>query len=152
MIKDIFSQEVAQEVISRINKLQPDTPRQWGKMDVSQMLAHCNVTYGYTYEPEKFQRPNAFKRFILKAIVKPYVTGPKPYKAGVHTAPDFIIRDAREFQLEKEKLVANIEKTQKLGSAFFEGKENFSFGKMSADQWNTLFYKHLDHHLRQFGV
>jgi hypothetical protein len=26
------------------------------------------------------------------------------------------------------------------------------FGKMTADQWGRSMWKHLDHHLRQFGV
>lgn len=45
-MKNIFQTEVTQEIISRINNLLPNTPALWGKMSVSQMLAHCNVTYG----------------------------------------------------------------------------------------------------------
>jgi hypothetical protein len=45
-----------------------------------------------------------------------------------------------------------MKKTQGLGEAHFDGKDSHSFGNLSKSQWNTMFYKHLDHHLTQFGV
>jgi hypothetical protein len=32
------------------------------------------------------------------------------------------------------------------------GPEHFIFGAMTMEQWNALQWKHIDHHLRQFGV
>ncbi|WP_317622828.1 DUF1569 domain-containing protein [Myroides sp. JBRI-B21084] len=152
MIKNIFNVDVANEVVARINTLQPNTSAKWGTMNVSQMLAHCNVPFDYTYEPTKFKKPGFLMKFMLKTFVKKLVTSPNPYKHNERTAPNFIITDQRDFALEKGKLIANILKTQELGAAYFEGKENFSFGKMTAEEWNTLHYKHLDHHLNQFGA
>ena len=152
MIKDIFSSPVANEVIDRIQMLQKDSKPVWGKMNAAQMFAHCNVAYNYTYHPEKFKAPGAVKKFFLKTFLKKIVVGPKEYSKNSPTAPDFIIADERNLETERNTLIENIRKTQQLGRAHFEGKENFSFGKMSADEWNNLFYKHLDHHLRQFGV
>lgn len=80
------------------------------------------------------------------------VVSPEAYKQNERTSPSFVISNARDFENEKALLIANIEKTQQLGATYFEGKENFSFGLMTAEEWNTMFYKHLDHHLRQFGV
>ena len=151
-MENIFLKEVTAEILNRINKLNPNSKPLWGKMTVAQMLAHCNITYAYTYEPEKFKKPNFFLRFILKNIVKKYVVSPKPYKHNSRTGPDFIIADERNFEMEKEKLVQNIIRTQQLGEKHFDGLENHSFGKMSAKEWNTMFSKHLNHHLTQFGV
>jgi Protein of unknown function (DUF1569) len=151
-MKNIFTPEVSAEIIARINKLTPATTPAWGKMNVGQMLAHCNVTYAFTYTPEQFKKPNFFMRFILKNFIKKIVVGEKPYGKNGRTAPEFLITDSREFEKEKALLIANIQKTQQLGAAHFEGKENFSFGTMTAQEWNALFYKHLDHHLSQFGV
>jgi hypothetical protein len=39
-----------------------------------------------------------------------------------------------------------------MGADAFEGKESNSFGKLTASEWNIMMYKHLDHHLTQFGV
>lgn len=152
MIKNIFTADVTNEVIGRINNLQPTTQCQWGTMDVAQMLAHCNVPYAYTFEPEKFKRPGFFMKFMLKNFVKKIVTSTKPYKQNERTAPEFVISNKRDFEREKELLIANINKAKQLGTTYFEGKENFSFGKMTAEEWNIMYYKHLDHHLRQFNV
>ncbi|MGC4233716.1 MAG: DUF1569 domain-containing protein [Niabella sp.] len=152
MIKNIFTEEVANEVIHRINQLKPTDKPHWGKMSVDQMLAHCNVTYAFTYEPEQFKRPSAFKKFLLKTFIKGFVTGEKSYPKNGRTAPEFIITEQKDFEKEKTKLIDNIQKTQRLGFQHFDGKDNFSFGKMTGKEWNALFYKHLDHHLTQFGV
>ena len=152
MIKNILTAPVADEIIGRINRLEPGARPAWGKMSADQMLAHCNVPYAYTFYPEHFKRPGSIARFFLRNMVKNIVTGGKPYKKNSRTAPEFLITGSRDFEKEKELLIANIRKCCELGVSFFEGKENFSFGKMTAKEWNTLFYKHLDHHLTQFNV
>lgn len=152
MIRNIFDKQVSEEVIGRINKLTPSTIPQWGKMNVGQMLAHCNVTYRYTFEPEQFKKPNAIMKFLLRTFIKKIVTSEKPYQRNGRTAPEFIMTASKDFESEKNKLIENIRKTQQLGESYFEGKENFSFGRMTAKEWNTLFYKHLNHHLSQFAV
>ena len=151
-MKNIFDKAVTEEVIDRINKLTPETPAKWGKMSVAQMLAHSNVTYEMIYEPEKHPKPKGFKRFILKLIVKPLVVSDKVYKANNPTAPAFIIASEREFEFEKARLIDYLNRTQELGGAHFDGKESNSFGTLTTNEWNAMFYKHLDHHLRQFGV
>lgn len=152
MIRNIFDKQVSEEVIGRINKLTPSTMPQWGKMNAGQMLAHCNVTYRYTFEPEQFKKPNAIMKFLLRTFIKKIVTSEKPYQRNGRTAPEFIMTASKDFESEKNKLIENIRKTQQLGESYFEGKENFSFGRMTAKEWNTLFYKHLNHHLSQFAV
>jgi|SRR5690606_29683593 len=151
-MKNIFDLSVTEEIVQRIEKLQPDTQRLWGIMDVAQMLAHCNVAFSYTFSPDKFKKPNFLMRFLLKNFIKKSIVSPKPYRHNKRTAPYFLIADQREFEKEKKLLIENIRKTQQLGESYFDGLENFSFGKMTAQEWSTMYYKHLDHHLRQFGV
>lgn len=152
MIKNIFDKQITEEIINRIQKLNPNSKPLWGKMSVDQMLAHCNVTYQYTFQPQLFKKPNPFKKFLLKSVIKKIVVSPKPYQKNGRTAPDFIITGTKDFEKEKLILIQNINKTQQLGAKHFDGLENFSFGKMTAEQWNTMFYKHLEHHLSEFGV
>jgi hypothetical protein len=150
-MKNIFTQPVTEEIIQRINQLTPASQPLWGSMTVAQMLAHCNVTYEMVYE-DKHPKPNGVMRFILNLLVKPIVVSEKPYKHNSHTAKQFLIKDDKNFEQEKARLVNHIQQTQALGEAHFEGKESHSFGKLKSQEWNNMFYKHLDHHLRQFGV
>jgi Protein of unknown function (DUF1569) len=150
-LPNIFSKEVSDNIIERINKLTNNTQAQWGKMNVSQMLAHCNVTYEMAYE-DIHPKPNFFMKFILKSFIKKTVTNEVPYKHNSQTAPQFIIKTDKNFDVEKNRLIQYIQKTQQLGEANFNGKESHSFGVLSSTEWNNMFYKHLNHHLSQFGV
>jgi hypothetical protein len=149
---NIFTKEVTDEVIGRINKLTPESERQWGKMDVAKMLAHCCVTYEMIYEPGKHPKPNPVMGLILKLIVKKLVVGDKPIKKNSPTGPQFIIKSDRDFDAEKARLIGFVEKTQQLGQDEFDGKVSASFGELNKTQWSNMFYKHLNHHLTQFGV
>ncbi|GMN10419.1 hypothetical protein MTsPCn9_31150 [Croceitalea sp. MTPC9] len=149
--KNLFDKEECQETIGRINKLTPDTQRLWGKMDVAQMMAHCNVAYEIPYT-DKHPKPNAFAKVMVKLFAKNTVIGDKPYKKNIPTSPIFKITTEKNFEVEKKRLVDYLKKTQELGAAHFNGLENPAFGNLTDNQWNTLFSKHLDHHLRQFGV
>lgn len=151
MTNNIFTQEVAEKIKQRVNQITPETNPQWGKMDAAKMLAHCNVTYEMTFE-DKHPKPPGFVRFMLKLLVKNTVVNDKPYKKNSSTAPAFKITSDKDFELEKKRLFDYLDKTVELGQEHFEGKESISFGKLTAKEWNNMFYKHLDHHLTQFGV
>ena len=151
-MQNVFDAKDAQEYINRINNLTPETQRKWGKMSVDQVLAHLNVAYDLTFTPEKFPKPSFIAKFLLSRFVKPKITNEIPYKQSLPTSPTFIIADERNFEEEKAKLIGNIQRVQQLGKEAFEGKENINFGKMTAQCWNNMFAKHLNHHLEQFGV
>ena len=150
-LPNIFSKDVTNETINRINKLNHQTQAIWGKMNVSQMLAHLNVTYEMAFE-NIHPKPNFVLGIILKLFVKNMVVNEGPYKKSSQTAPAFLITDARDFEKEKARLIAYLTKTQELGASYFDNKESLSFGKLNSAQWNNMFYKHLNHHLSQFGV
>ncbi len=151
-IKHIFDKEVTDEVINRINKLSAESTGQWGKMNVAQMLAHCCVTYELIYEPNKHPEPNWLLKKIIQLMAKEAVTGPKPFSKSLRTAPAFLVSSEQDFELQKDRLIQYLLQTQALGEGHFDGKVSHSFGKLNIGQWNTMFYKHADHHLTQFGV
>jgi len=150
-MKNCFEKTITNELITRINLLAPDTKAKWGKMDAAQMLAHCNVTYELVYE-SKHAKPNGLAKFFLKAFVKNLVVNEKPYDRNSRTAPVFIVKDPKNFQEEKTRLINYITKTQQLGADHFDQKESHSFGPLTKVEWNNMFYKHLDHHLAQFDI
>jgi Protein of unknown function (DUF1569) len=150
-LPNIFTKPVVEQIIERINHLTPTTQGKWGKMSVDQMLAHCNVSYELIYE-DIHPKPNFLMKFILKTFVKNVVTNEVPYKQSSSTAPQFIMKGEKDFEAERKRLTNYIRKTQELGETHFDGKESHSFGVLNKTEWNNMFYKHLNHHLTQFGV
>ncbi len=150
-MKNVFNQADVAETIARLQQLTPTSQPLWGKMTVGQMLAHCNVTYEMIFE-NIHPKANFLMRFILTTFVKNIVVGEKPFKKNSQTAPEFIMKESKDFEKEKARLLAYIKKTEQVGTAFFEGKESLSFGVLTVQEWNNLMYKHLDHHFQQFGV
>ncbi len=154
-MENIFDRGVCDAHIARINQLSADAKPLWGKMNAAQMLAHVSKPYEMVCEPHystHHKRPPAPIRFLLRLFLKPVVVGEKPYAKNSRTAPVFIVSDDRDLNVERARLIAYIGQVQRWGPVHFDGKDNHSFGVMSAVEWNNLFAKHLDHHLRQFGV
>jgi hypothetical protein len=150
-LPNIFTQTVTDKIISRLEKLTPETKALWGKMNASQMLAHCNVTYDLAFE-RITERPNFFLRILLKTIVKKSVTNEVPYKHNLRTAPVFLVSDKQDFDKEKRILIDNLKACVEKGENYFDGKVSSSFGPLNITEWNNMFYKHLDHHFSQFGL
>lgn len=150
-LPNIFTPEVTNNLLQRIETLTPSSQANWGKMNVSQMLAHCNVTYEMMFE-NIHPKPNAILKFILKLLVKKKVVDETTYPKDSSTAPQFVIKVEKDFQKEKERLIQYMKKTQELGEIYFDGRESHSFGILTKVEWNNMLYKHLDHHLRQFGA
>jgi len=150
-MKNVFDPVVTAELIHRIEQLSPESPALWGKMSVDQMLAHCCVAYEMAFT-NTHPKANPVMRFLLKTFVKAGVVNEVPYKRNLPTAPAFRIKSEKNFAEEKARLISFVEQTLAAGKSGFEGKESPSFGSMTAKEWNNLLYKHLDHHLNQFGV
>lgn len=151
MFPSLFDKLTLDEIITRVNLLTPETQPEWGKMTVAQMLAHNNVAFDITNGkiPVSY---NFLMRFMLKMFVKDTVVGKKPYVKNGRTAPVFIVDGERDFAKEKAELIANLESFHAEGAGAYEGRESASFGKLSSQEWSNQYWKHLDHHLRQFGV
>ncbi len=148
---NIFNKSDLQVFINRVEELTPESKPIWGKMNAAQMLAHNNVAFEMAYD-NIHKEPGFATKLLLKLFVKNAVVGPKPYPKNGRTAPQFIIEGNKDFNAEKKRLLDYLSKTNTLGAEHFEQRESHSFGKLTANEWNTMFCKHLDHHLKQFGV
>lgn len=150
-IKNVFDPQEVEVLINRIERLNPEKQPIWGKMNVAQMLAHVNISYEMVYE-NTHKRPPFLMRFLLKTFVKPMIINTKPMKKNGPTSPALIRAGEEDFQVQKERLITYLLRTLQAGPSYFEGRESLSFGRLRAEEWNILFYKHLNHHLTQFGV
>lgn len=143
----IFHRNTAVNYIDRINNLEKSTKPIWGKMNSSQMLAHCSGAF-----EESTKKPKLFSRLKINFFARNIVIGKRPYPKNMKTSKAFIISKKCDFEIEKAKLIKGIERVQASGPNYFLNRKHSIFGKMTTQQWNTFFIKHLDHHLRQFGV
>ena len=151
-MKNLFDPAVANEVKARVRKLDPQSERLWGKMTAPQMLAHCSVSMQWAVGevvPEK----GALPARLMGRLVKPMVfRNEDPLRKNSPTARSLIVADERGFDQERERLAQLIDKFVAGGAAGCTKNPHSFFGKMTPDEWAILMYKHLDHHLRQFGV
>lgn len=149
-MKSLFDTETYEEITTRMQKLGPATPRLWGKMDVSQMLAHCKAAFMVPLSEKKL--PRSIIGLLVGWAVKKKLYNDDPWRKNLPTAPNFIIRDERDFEKEKQELVGLIDKFYQLGPTKVGLHPHPMFGSYTSAQWGQSMYKHLDHHLRQFGV
>ena len=149
-MKNLFERETVNEILSRIDKLQPTSAAQWGKMNVAQMLAHCSAAMDMA--SGRLDIPRAFIGRVLGPIFKPIYTNEKPFSKNSPTAKELVCSENGDFFREREQLRSKVQQ-------FFEGGQvqctrhpHPFFGKLTAPEWSRGSYKHLDHHLRQFGA
>lgn len=147
-IKNLFDPAVKQEIVDRINKLTPQSQGQWGKMNVAQMLAHVQMPIGVALGTHKI-KGNWFMKLILP-FFKKILYNEKPYKQGLPTDKSFVMTGTTK-DFEKEKALL-LDMMAKFSEANMINEKHPVFGRLSKEQWSKATWKHLDHHLRQFGV
>jgi hypothetical protein len=146
----LFDKQRADEILARINKLTPDTPAKWGKMNVSQMLAHCQAPLAVAMGDHKLQRN--LLGLLFGRLAKKKLVGDKPYARNLPTTPSFVVKDNRNFTEEKAKLLEMIRKFSTGGPDILIKTPHPFFGPLTVEEWDKCQWKHLDHHLQQFGV
>ncbi|MEO7924075.1 MAG: DUF1569 domain-containing protein [Chitinophagaceae bacterium] len=146
-IKNLFEPSVKQELIDRINQLTPSSQRKWGKMDVAQMLAHCQMPLGVAVGKHKLK--GNFLIQIIGKLVKKKLFNDQPFKQSLPTDKSFKMTTPKDFEKEKKELISMI---KDFSEATMSGEPHPFFGRMTKDEWSRGTWKHLDHHLQQFGV
>lgn len=153
-MKDLFRPDLVEETKQRILRLRPESERQWGNMAVAQTLAHC--TAGFEMAMGVIQAKRArFPAALIGPLLKPLVFGDdKPLRRNSPSSPELLSVDPIKCDLEREQsvLIAVIDRFSTQGAAGCTSHPHPFFGPLKPEQWAILMYKHVDHHLRQFGV
>ncbi len=143
-----------QAILHRIDALQARQERLWGKLSLVQMLAHCQrplmVAIG-THTLDKDLQSRVLS-FLFGKMVKKKMLGAEPLAKGSPTAKSFLVVATGSLEEEREKLKQCIETFVAKANGGELGERHPFFGKMTQAEWDRLQWKHLDHHLRQFGV
>ncbi len=146
---NIFNPKDNEELIARIEKLQLDSPALWGKMKVDQMVSHCIAPINIALGTESIKVP--FWLGLLGRMMKNKWLNAPQFKKNSPTAKEFIRTNEYDFEATKQELIAKTRKFQE-GPSVIQVTIHPFWGKLSTEDWNNLQWKHLDHHLRQFGV
>ena len=148
-MKNLFEPSCAAEIKARIERLQPDSERQWGEMSPAQMLAHCSawmeMAAGLNKPPRNFLG-RIVGRFAKKSILE------NPIRKNIPTDKSLLIQDERDFATEQGRLLDWVDRFSANGPAGCTTYPHSFFGSMTPLEWATMGYKHLDHHLNQFNV
>ena len=140
-------------MLARVKAVRPDSDRRWGRMTAHQMVCHladCNrVALG---EVVVIASPSRLPRGIVKWVS---LYTPLPWPKGLPTNPelDQDVAGTRPGAFARD--VAALEVTVgRLTSRAGRGDwpPHPDFGEMSEGDWLRWAYRHMDHHLRQFGV
>ncbi|UCD61331.1 MAG: DinB family protein [Flavobacteriaceae bacterium] len=147
-MKSIFEEATYKEVIERFNRLSPESVGLWGKMSVGQMLWHCQVFVKAAVKNKKYdKRGNPIIRWFFKKSMY----NDKPWRKNLPTTPFARAKEEKDFEAEHKKLLELVKELYSL-RARKTWNAHPIFGDFTPEQWGQLEYKHLDHHLRQFGV
>jgi hypothetical protein len=149
-MKTLFDQPDRDSIRQRLGALHASSERKWGKMNAAQMLTHC----ARALETGTGDRPmkQAFLGKILTPFIRSSILGEKPFGRNSPTDPSFVVADERDFAIERQKLLDLIDRLVERGPGNASKQTHSFFGKLSGQEWGELMYKHIDHHLQQFGA
>ena len=114
------------------------------------MLAHCKEAFKVPLSDKKM--PRSILGLLVGWMIKKKLHDDEPWKKNLPTAPNFIIKDERDFEKEKQELSAMINQFYNAGPQNVGKFPHPMFGSFTSEQWGKSMYKHLDHHLKQFNV
>jgi len=145
----ILNQSDRTAIINRMHSLTASSTARWGKMNVVSMLRHLGLSArmatGDLAVASVNKRP--FQMFPLKHLLL-YVL---PFPKGAPTANELRPDEAEAFD-EERAMVVNLLEQIAAGPQDGSGPAHPLFGPMSRREWGVVTYKHVDHHLKQFGV
>lgn len=144
---DLNDADVYEDCVRRIRALDPDATPAWGEMNVGQMLAHCAEVQKVMNDGPLEGTPWYLR--LAGPLVKRLVLAGGAFPKNVATHPQYDVGPDRDFETERRRLLEELETFRARGRS---GIDHAIFGRLTPEQTGWGAYKHLDHHLRQFGV
>ena len=150
-MKTLYDPERAAEVKARIARLTPGSERKWGTMTAAQVVSHC--VRGMQMATGELRIPRIFiGRLIGWKIKSMVLRDDAPFRRNSPTARELVVKGEPDLETGRAQLLAEVDRFALAGPAGCTTHPHPFFGRMTPDEWALLGYKHLDHHLRQFGV
>lgn len=149
-MESLYQAAVLQQVLSRVDQLTPSSQPIWGKMNVVQMMEHCARTFDFSTGKTKPKR--AFIGLLIGSFFRSMYSNDKPWGKNSPTSPQYRVADELSFNETKTRLVNLISEFSLGGPEKCTTHPSPFFGKLTPEEHGKGQYKHLDHHLQQFGV
>lgn len=153
-MRTIADPKVRASLIARLRRLTPETPRRWGTLTPGEMLCHLADAHegiaGIRVTPGR--RPRGPGKPMVKWFA---LSTPFPWPRGIRTRPgvDPRLEGTRpaEFAADLQRAIVSLEA---LAAAEPErlASHHPLFGPMRATDWHRWAFRHVGHHLRQFGL
>ncbi len=149
-MKSLFDEDAYKEVLHRVNQITGGHTGKWGRMDAARMLHHCQQPLAVALGRKPLKKPNFIVSLLMRTF-KSSLYNDKAWKQNLPTAREYRVEGEYDFQTEKTGLIGLIHD-------FYGEKDRADwephvvFGSFTPEQWGQMQYKHLDHHLRQFGL
>jgi hypothetical protein len=148
MAPTFFNAGDRESILSRLAQLSPDARPKWGKLDAPRMVTHVTDAVRASLG-ELALRPisSPIGYWPINVLVMFYLPWPK----SAPTAPELLDRSPAAWADELVTLRATLDRFI-ARDVNGEWTRHVAFGSISGQQWGRLTYRHLDHHLTQFGV
>ena len=147
MERSLSDARARQELVDRLERLAPEAKPLWGKMNAPQMLAHL-ADWMLMAKGDLKTAPK--KRALRFPPLKQLAIYWLPFPKGLPTAPELISRKPLAWTVERAAVREHVLSFETLNPAVWP--EHPVFEKMTPRAWRVLGYRHMDHHLRQFGI
>ena len=150
-MKTLFDPAREREILDRVGRLTPESPRQWGTLTAPRMVCHLIDAFRVPlYERTVTVRPGfATNRLVRHAMIF-WIPWPK---GKIPTIPEYYLEtQPAHFASDVASLKACAQRAAERGRAGKEFQSHPAFGDLSRKQWGALMYLHTNHHLTQFGV
>ena len=160
-MKSLADPAVQEELLSRLRRVRPDTPRRWGRMSAPQMVCHLGDSFkGVMGLRGIIPATTLLNRTLVRCIA---LHTPLPWPKGVPTRPEVdqevggtppgeFERDVRDLEALIERFARPLDSTRGGPRRDFERQSHPIFGPLTEREWLRWGWRHADHHLRQFGV
>ena len=134
-------------ILRRLREVRPDARPAWGGLDAPRMLCHVadqlRVALGDL--PAKPVH-SLLSRTLLKFLV--VSTAMAPPRGKIRTAPEMLTSSPGAWEADQQTCADLVER---VGTGVARAVHP-TFGPLTPEEWGRLCWKHLDHHLVQFGV
>lgn len=147
-MKTLFDEGLRNAMLARIQSVTPEAKPKWGKMNAEKMLCHLvhSMRMGVgelDVKPRKLPiRYTPLRQLIIYVL---------PFPKGAPTVPELMPSNPLALEESKRELTRLF---RDFGARIRqkEWPDHPAFGAIGRRGWGVLSWRHLDHHLRQFGV